>query len=56
MDKEIKDAIKLLRNNGYIVKELTTQQEKDCKQCEEMSENGEDMECFECACSICICQ
>lgn len=56
MEKEIKEAIELLRGNGYIVKTLTNAMKEDCAKCEQMQENGEDMECFECACSICICQ
>lgn len=56
MDNEIKDAIELLKKNGYIIKKLTKAMKEDCIRCVEMSDKGEDMECFECACSICICQ
>ena len=56
MEEEIKEAIELLRNNGYVVKKLTKAMKEDCARCEKMQEQGEDMECFECACSICICQ
>jgi len=56
MNKEIQDAIKLLSDNGYIVKKFTKTMRDDCTKCEQMQEHGEDMECFDCACSICICQ
>jgi hypothetical protein len=56
MNEEIKKAIELLRENGYVVKKLTESMKKDCAKCEEMSCRSEDMECFECACSVCIMQ
>jgi hypothetical protein len=56
MNEELKQAIKLVRENGYIVKKVTEGMKRDCDKCQEMSENGEDMECFECAYSICIMQ
>ena len=56
MEDKIKEAIKLLHENGYIVTKLTKAMKVDCDKCAEMSERGEDMDCLECACSICIMQ
>lgn len=55
-DIEIEKAEKLLRDNGYIVRKITKDMEKDSKECEKMSDNGEDMDCCGCACSVCIMQ
>lgn len=51
--KKIKEAIALLRGNGYVVKKLTTGQLTDMKECEECDWEGE---CMDCRCSICIVQ
>lgn len=49
-------AIKLLKENGYIVTKLTPRQLNDMKKCEECSCNDEEMECSYCSCSVCIAQ
>lgn len=56
MNLKIKEAKKLLKDNGYAVVKLTKRQLEDSKQCEECSSNGKDMECSWCSCSICIAQ
>jgi len=56
MSKEIDNAVKLLRDNGYAVKKLTNSMKKDSQKCAELSAKGKEMECFGCACSICIAQ
>jgi len=56
MSREVNEAIKLLRSNGYIVKEITKIMKKDSDKCEKLLEQGKDMDCCECSCSICIMQ
>ena len=46
-------AIKILRENGYVIKKLTVGQLKDAKECEECGFEGD---CSFCRCSICIVQ
>lgn len=53
MDDKIKEAIKLLRENGYIVRKLSKTQQEDADECETL--DG-DKECFGCSCSVCIMQ
>lgn len=56
MEENIKEAIKLLRSNGYIVKKWTNAMEEDADECCEMEERGESKDCCDCACSICLMQ
>lgn len=53
MENNIQEAIKLLRENGYIVKKITTDMKKDADKCEE---NGYEGDCMGCSCSICLVQ
>jgi hypothetical protein len=46
-------AIKILIENGYVVKKLTVGQLKDAKECEECGFEGD---CSFCRCSICVVQ
>ena len=48
-----KRAIKILIENGYVVKKLTVGQLKDAKECEECGFEGD---CSICRCSICVVQ
>jgi hypothetical protein len=52
-ENRIVEAIKLLRENGYIVKKFTKEMELDSDKCE--SSNG-NKDCMGCACSVCIVQ
>lgn len=56
MEDKIQEAIKLLHENGYVVKKLTKGQIEDSKKCDECNMRGEDMDCTECSCSCCIMQ
>lgn len=51
--EKISDAIKLLRENGYVVKKLTKAMKEDADECERCGFEGE---CISCACSVCIVQ
>lgn len=53
MDEKIKEAIQLLRDNGYIVKKLTPLMIEDSDECE-ASDGSKD--CLGCSCSLCIIQ
>lgn len=54
MDKEnIKQAIKLLRENGYIVKRFTPSMQRASDKCEAAGYEGE---CGGCPCNVCIVQ
>ena len=53
MNDEIKDAIRLLEDNGYRVIKITEGMKHDMDLCETL--NG-DYECIECNCSVCIMQ
>lgn len=54
MDKDdIKQAIKLLRENGYIVKRFTPSMRRASDECEA---SGWEMDCCGCPCNICIIQ
>jgi hypothetical protein len=50
MSNEIEDAIKLLANNGYIVKKWSNSMEEDADACA----NGEEMFCGDCSCHLCL--
>ncbi|WP_346848456.1 hypothetical protein [uncultured Clostridium sp.] len=54
--EQLEEAIKLLRENGYVVRNITKLMISDSEECEEMQNNGEDKECCECSCSVCIMQ
>ena len=56
MNEEIKNAIKLLKKNGYIVKKWTKSMEQDANECEEMEEKGMSKDCCGCSCSVCLMQ
>ena len=56
MEEQIKQAIKLLKENGYVVKRWTRAMDEDAKECEEMAEKGLDKDCCGYACAICLCQ
>lgn len=50
---KINEAVKLLKENGYVVKKFTENMQKDSDKCESI---GGDGDCLGCACSICIAQ
>ena len=52
-NEKIKEAIRLLRDNGYVVKKLSKTQKQDADECESCGFNGD---CSSCSCSICIIQ
>lgn len=54
--EKIEDAIKLLSENGYLVRRLTKGQIEDSRGCDEYYSSGKDMDCAECRCSCCIIQ
>lgn len=54
--EQLEEAIKLLRENGYVVRKITKSMITDSEECEEMQSKGEDKECCECSCSVCIMQ
>ena len=56
MQEQINQAIKLLNENGYIVKKWTKAMDEDAKECEYMANEGLDKDCCGCACSVCLCQ
>ncbi len=56
MSEEVRQAIKLLRNNGYIALKWTKEMEDAANECEEMEENGESMDCDGCPCNVCLIQ
>ena len=56
MDDKILESIKLLKENGYVVKKLTKGQIADSNKCDEYNMRGEDMDCTSCRCSCCIMQ
>lgn len=53
MEKELENALKIVRDNGYIYKKWTIEMEKDAQECEE-SDCSKD--CAECSCNMCISQ
>ena len=56
MTDEIKEAINLLRYNGYVVKKWTDAMEQDANECEEMEEKCLAKDCFDYSCSVCLIQ
>ena len=51
MESNIKEAIGLLKNNGYFVRKITEQMKNDYKECANNNYNGD---CCGCSCNICI--
>ena len=51
INEDISNAIKLLRDNGYIVKKISEPMLRDSKRCGEV-----DFDCIDCICSVCIMQ
>ena len=49
----LEEALKIVREEGYIAIKLSTTQLEDYKECERRNFEGE---CFSCSCSICIAQ
>lgn len=56
MNDRIEEAIKLLRQNGYIIKKWTKRMEDDANECVVMEEQNKEKDCCGCACSICLMQ
>lgn len=56
MEDKIKEAITLLRANGYVVKKWTPAMERDADECERMDIEGQSKDCCGCACSVCLIQ
>lgn len=52
--EEVRKAIKLLKENGYVVKKLNKYQIEDAKKCDEYDAKGKDMDCNLCSCNCCI--
>ncbi len=50
MEERIKDAIELLRNNGYMVKKFTSKMDEDADSCVE-ARCGD---CMSCSCFVCM--
>lgn len=50
---ELKEALEIVKKEGYIVMKPSKRQEEDSIECEE---SGCTKECIECSCSICIMQ
>jgi hypothetical protein len=53
---EIKNAIKILQNEGFKVIKLSERMKKDIKECNEMNSIGKDKDCLGCSCNICLMQ
>jgi len=53
MEDKIKEAIKLLDQNGYVVKKITKTMQEDADKCEAMDFEGD---CMGCSCSVCLMQ
>ena len=56
MEEYIVKAIKLLRDNGYIVKKWTPEMERDADECEQMELDGKNKNCCGCSCGVCLIQ
>lgn len=50
METKIKEAIELLKDNGYYITKIS---EKLCNVAEECSETGHG-DCMECSCFVCL--
>ena len=53
MENKIEEAIKLLHENGYVVKKMTKEMQEDADKCEEQGYKGD---CMGCSCSVCLMQ
>ena len=53
MENKIQEAIKLLHDNGYVVKQMTDEMNEDANKCEAMGFEGD---CMGCSCSVCLMQ
>jgi hypothetical protein len=53
MKDNIYDAIKLLKENGYVIKKFTEVMKNDAKECEL---SGCQKDCDGCSCNMCIIQ
>ena len=53
MEDQIREAISLLRENGYAVNKMSKDMIKDMEECDE---SGGEKDCSECSCSICVIQ
>ena len=51
MEDKIQEAIKLLHDNGYIIKKFTKIMQEDANKCEAMNFEGD---CMGCACNVCL--
>lgn len=51
---ELSKAMKLLRENGYLIIRYSKQMQKDAEECMKMMDNGEQKECWGCSCSKCV--
>lgn len=47
---KINDAIRLLRNSGYVVRKYTQRMDNDADKCD----GGDEMSCIDCACFVCM--
>ena len=56
MEDKIKDAIKLLKSNGYIVHRWTQAMDEAADRCVEMEAECKNMDCDSCPCSVCLMQ
>lgn len=52
MDDKIKVAIKIIRDNNYIIIKMTKQIDKDADECANCI--GGDKDCCGCSCNICV--
>ncbi|MDV3426159.1 MAG: hypothetical protein LIR50_03075 [Bacillota bacterium] len=56
MTEETKNAIKLLQKEGYFIKKITKEMNKDMDECIAADEEGEPKDCCGCSCNTCILQ
>lgn len=56
MTEETKSAIKLLQKEGYFIKKITKENNKDMDECIVADEEREPKDCCGCSCNICILQ
>lgn len=56
MEDNIREAIKLLKDNGYIIKKWTPEMERDADECERMDMVGKSKDCCGCTCGVCLIQ
>ncbi|MDV3426312.1 MAG: hypothetical protein LIR50_03850 [Bacillota bacterium] len=56
MTNEVINAINLLQKQGYFVKKINKEMNKDIDECIVADEEGEPKDCCGCSCNICILQ